>query len=436
MDSATRNLEETVGDPLALGDEIARMAAHLDAATHRLLTCIRAFDASGEWGRQGALSCAHWLSWRIGLDPGTAREKVRVARALANLPLIDDGLRRGMLSFAKVRALSRVANADNEAALVEAARFCTGAQLERLCRGLKRVIDVTRDGDRLDDRRFLKTETLDNGMVRLTAVLHPDEAALVNRAIEGARRASVTGDVPDSAEARRQMTSPVDALVDVVRAFLATEPDAARAPSSAPGTELVVHLEPDVLVTDGTLVAALDDGNRVSAETLRRLGCDCTVRPLHRAEDGTASVGRGTRVVTPTLRRALWARDRGCCFPGCTNRLFMHAHHIRHWAHGGPTTPDNLALLCSTHHRLVHEGGFQVMRAEDASLAFRDPHGRLIESAPRAPLVSREGHRLLEAMNDAAGVQLDARTGMPGWDGEPIDYDWALDALVRQGAAA
>src|SRR3954453_18314830 len=101
-------------DPATLADEIARTAAHPDAATHRLLACIRAFDQSGEWQRQGTVSCAHWLSWRIGLNPGAAREKVRVARALGGLPPIDRALEGGALSYAKVRALTRVATPENE----------------------------------------------------------------------------------------------------------------------------------------------------------------------------------------------------------------------------------------------------------------------------------------------------------------------------------
>src|SRR5687767_14972431 len=91
------------GDPTRLADEIARMAAQLDITAHRLLGCIRRFDESGEWAKQGCVSCAHWLSWRISLDLGTAREKVRVARALGKLPKIDDALGRGVLSYAKVR---------------------------------------------------------------------------------------------------------------------------------------------------------------------------------------------------------------------------------------------------------------------------------------------------------------------------------------------
>src|SRR5512140_165336 len=122
-----------------LGEEIASLSAHVDAATYRLLECIRRFDEAAGWHEQGAISCAHWLAWRLGWDPGTAREKVRVARALGTLPAIDEALRSGGPSYAKVRALTRVATADNEAKLLNMAKIATGAQLERLCRGYRAV---------------------------------------------------------------------------------------------------------------------------------------------------------------------------------------------------------------------------------------------------------------------------------------------------------
>jgi hypothetical protein len=434
-------------DPAALGDEIARTAAHLDAATHRLLTCIRTFDASGEWERQGALSCAHWLAWRIGLDPGTAREKVRVARALGDMPQLDDGLRRGELSYAKVRALTRVATSANEATLAEMARSCTGAQLERFCRSLRRVIDVT-EGDRLDDRRYVKREVLENGMVRLSAVLHPDEAALVVKAVDQARRqtaapaaadarsdagaspAEAARDVSDvSAEVRRPTTLPMpDALVNVARTFLTLDAPAGEA---SPQTELCVHLDQDPLGADGSLAATLDDGTRLSAETWRRLACDTTIVPVRHA-DGGNNVGRRTRIVGPALRRALWMRDRGCRFPGCSNHLFVHAHHIHHWAQGGPTTEDNLVLLCSTHHRLVHEGGFTLKRQAAGDLCFADPRGRIIESAPDPATLGEEGMTMLERANAEAGLHIDADTGLSRWDGDALDYQWAVDAVIRE----
>ena len=104
-----------------LGDEIAELSAHLDAATARLLALIRDFDARGGWNR-GFRSCADWLSWRVGLDPGAARERVRVARALATLPLLSEALARGELSYAKVRALTRVATPETEARLLGVGR--------------------------------------------------------------------------------------------------------------------------------------------------------------------------------------------------------------------------------------------------------------------------------------------------------------------------
>jgi Domain of unknown function (DUF222) len=124
-----------------LADEIAELAAHVDAATHRLLTLIGRFDEAGGWADHGALTCAHWLSWRVGLDLGAAREHVRVARALPDVPLIADALRRGQISYSKVRALTRVATPENEAALLAMARSSTASQLERICRGYNGVSD-------------------------------------------------------------------------------------------------------------------------------------------------------------------------------------------------------------------------------------------------------------------------------------------------------
>ena len=117
-----------------LGERIATHAAHLDAATHTLLTDLREFDSAGGWYKQGAHSCAEWLSWRVGWNMGTAREHLRVARRLAELPLIDDALRRGAISYVKVRAITRVATSANEATLLTDAQYSTGSQLERICR--------------------------------------------------------------------------------------------------------------------------------------------------------------------------------------------------------------------------------------------------------------------------------------------------------------
>jgi hypothetical protein len=401
-----------------LADEIARMSAQLDAATHRLLECIRRFDDSGEWDKQGLVSCAHWLSWRIGLDLGTAREKVRVARALGSLPRIDDALRRGVLSYAKVRAVTRVATSDNEERLLEIALATTGAQLERVCRRFPRVLEVE-SCEYLDERRFVREEVLPSGLVRITAVLQPNEAALVMKAIEMARLQAPAPPSDSSAETPPPMLPSADALTKVAESFLAH--------GQAEGCggdrhQIIVHLEPDPLASYGAMTATLDDGTRISAETFRRIACDAGLVPmLHDQHRQAIDVGRRTRTIPSSLRRALWSRDAGCQFPGCTNRLYVHAHHIDHWAHGGPTTADNLVLLCSAHHRLVHEGGFQVSRGSGA-VEFRDPHGRLVERCP-PPAPANDWWATI------SDVDIDENTNFPAWDGTPVDYDATLSVL-------
>src|SRR5215471_15336481 len=129
---------ERIAKAERLGDEIAELSAHLDAATSRLLDLIREFDAHGGWG-YGFASCAHWLNWRVGLDLGAAREKVRVARALGNLPLLAGALARGELSYAKVRALTRVATPETEARLLNVGRAGTACHVERIVRGWRWV---------------------------------------------------------------------------------------------------------------------------------------------------------------------------------------------------------------------------------------------------------------------------------------------------------
>src|SRR5881296_1616123 len=129
---------ELVADLDRLGDEIAELSAHLDAATARLLDLIREFDARNGWNT-GFRSCAAWLSWRVGLDRGAARERVRVARALGTLPRLAQALARGELSYSKVRALTRVATPETEERLLAVGRSGTAEHVERIVRGWRRV---------------------------------------------------------------------------------------------------------------------------------------------------------------------------------------------------------------------------------------------------------------------------------------------------------
>src|SRR5215468_4101681 len=164
-----------------LGERIAEQAAHLDAAMHRLLADLRAFDARGGWHIQGAASCAHWLTWRVGWDLVTARDHVRVARKLAEFPAIDDALRCGEVSYSKVRAMLRVATPANEVLLLEHAKLMTASQLEKLCRKYALVQRHGQDRHpQVDEqRRYVRRRDTEDGMVKIEAVLHPEEAEMV-----------------------------------------------------------------------------------------------------------------------------------------------------------------------------------------------------------------------------------------------------------------
>jgi hypothetical protein len=136
---------ERVAELDRLGDEIAELSAHLDAATARLLDLIREFDARGGWNN-GFMSCAAWLNWRVGLDIGAARERVRVARALGTLPRLALAFARGELSYSKVRALTRVATPETEQRLLIVGRSGTAQHVERIVRGWRRVDRIARPG--------------------------------------------------------------------------------------------------------------------------------------------------------------------------------------------------------------------------------------------------------------------------------------------------
>ena len=183
----------------ALGDQIAEMSAHIDAAMHRLLTAIREFDLASGWHVQGALSCAHWLAWRVGWDVRTARERVRVARKLADLPLIDEQLRIGAMSYSQARAISRVATADNEELWVGYAKHMPASQLDTLCRSYQNVqaYDHAHGSEagamagamtaaHVAAQRTVTRRTLDNGMVKFEVVVASDEAAIVWAALNAA----------------------------------------------------------------------------------------------------------------------------------------------------------------------------------------------------------------------------------------------------------
>src|SRR5947209_13683943 len=208
--------------------EICELAAHLAAATCRWLLLVAEFDERGGWADWGARSCAHWLSARCGIGLVTARAHVRVARRLDELPRVREAFSGGELSYCKVRALVRVATPETEESLVEIARHATGAQLEKLVRGYSGALAATTEqAQQRHERRQLTTQWEDDGSLRLTARLAPEEGAVVLAALKVAEAWSAAPqDV--SAESFEGEQDPAarqaDALVAIARSAIADEP--------------------------------------------------------------------------------------------------------------------------------------------------------------------------------------------------------------------
>jgi hypothetical protein len=474
-------------DAEAVEREMAEIEVNIDAAMHRSLTLLRAYDKSGAWVGRNARSCAHWLSWRLGLRMGAARERVRVAHALEGLPMVDAGLRDGRLSYSKVRALTRVATPENEARLVEMAGDASASELERICRGVRRADPQPED----PPRRYVHSRPTRDGMTRIEIQLYPHEAATVMQAIEAARTALLEQDRPSDASAETppseevrsaeppsdgdvssETREPDDDEVDVDspeavarreellrkielawngqasilggRAAVASSPGAAEgllhlAESFAGGgsarpvderQQLVVHLTPSLL--DGAVRAELPDGTLLSTETLRKIACDTGLTGVMKdARGNVLDVGRRTRTVRPPLRRALMLRDEcRCRFPGCAHTKWLHAHHVESWLEGGETKLENLVLLCPFHHQLLHERAFAIRPAPASGFEFIDREGRVIERAPApAPLVGDPIAFLMEG-NRAAGAAVDPKKALPPWQWTRPNYDACIAAAT------
>ena len=435
-----------------LGDEIATLAANFHAAKHRLLGLIARFDAAGGWKPAGHRSCAHWLALRCGYDLGAAREHVRVARSLEDLPLTGAAMARGTLSFSQVRAITRVAKPESEADLLELAEGCATDHLERVVRAWKKGTrwEEARAERRRHESRRLSVFPDDDGMYVVHGKVDPEVGAVLQRAIEAAadaiyrdrrekeERERRAGDRYGRAAARRR----ADAIGLIAERALAAgfgggdvgagEDEGGEADETddvpVSGTraeryQVMLHVDADTLVEEGEPgQSELEDGTRVSAETSRRLACDASFVRIGRSPDGTVlDVGRRSRTIPPALRRALEVRDRGCRFPGCGLR-FTDAHHVVHWADGGETSLANTILLCRFHHRLVHEEGWRVEwwgRKDDPRPAFHDPRGVTHVPGSRPPVrVNPDAVRVLLNGNRARGIVPDARTAGARWKRE------------------
>ena len=433
-----------------MADGITELAAHLDAGTYQLLQLIYEFDKEEGWAGDGIYSCAHWLNWKCGMSLGSARERVRVAKALPALPTISAAFREGRVSYSKVRAMTRVATLENEGALLQIALHGTATHVEtqvRLYRKVKRI-EALEDENLRHGHRELTWHIDDDDYWVFKGRFTPEQGALLQKALEAAadqlfeEQQYVPEDVEKEINANIPLdsTSPepvsrkrADQLARVVEGFLTGVGKNRPVNDLSGGDKYMVNIHTDIetLKQDGTAAESeIEDRGHVSAETSRRLSCDCSIVHWHEnAQGDPLDVGRKTRSIPPAIRRALKRRDQGCRFPGCTCSRFVDAHHIQHWADGGETCMDNLILLCRTHHRLVHEAGYGVRFQAGEGAVFSLPGGKIIPQGPDTR--SRGNVFAIMSNNHKNGLKITPGTAIPQWHGEQMDNGTAVDMLLQ-----
>ena len=418
--------------------QICELAGHLTAATCRFLVLLGDFDACRGWASWEMNSCAQWLSWKCQMSSGTAREHVRVARALRDLPVIRDEFAAARLSYAKVRALTRIATPETERGLAEIAGPMTGNQLERFARAHRQVSHA--DDAAAHVRRRLAWRFEDDGSLAGTFRLPPLAGAVLLQALraaagdldhphdnhdgaptetaptetaptETAPTETAPGDRPAAGGEHQTSSNLADALLVIAEAFLADKIAAADNPEVY---QVTVHVgvgaldQGDPAGHTGSRSAGdvsaetpwpaqapghpadparchVEDGPALSVTTAQMIACTATLSWMQHDHDGTLlDLGRRRRRPNAALRRAARERDKcRCRFPGCESRR-VDLHHVQHWINGGRTSLKNLISLCKYHHMLVHDRGYLIAAGPAGIFAFFRPDGTGIP--PRSPL--------------------------------------------------
>jgi Domain of unknown function (DUF222)/HNH endonuclease len=293
---------------------------------------------------------------------------------------LDEGrVSLGAVSLlAKARQVDPEAFARAESVLVEAARVHPVGELERVLGHWRHRVESERlELDTVRDGRRLHASVTFGGMVRIDGDLDPDTGESLLTAL----RAVLDGEARQSEDdGRSPAQRRADAFGEICRGWL----DGARRPSIA-GDKPHVTVTVDVKELVGGGTGELEHAGPIAAAALRRLACDASViRVVMAGRSQPLDVGRRTPVVPPALRPALIVRDAGCRFPGCERRhSWCDAHHVVHWADGGPTAISNLMLLCRRHHRAIHEG-FRVVMVAGQPEFFRPDGSALANRAPPA----------------------------------------------------
>ena len=364
----------------AMGERLIKAREWMDRMEGYFADGLRSFDRSGEYGADGALSTTAWLRWKCKLCGGAAMERVEVARQLSQLPKFEAALARGDIGYQHVAVMARSAEHVGAAAvrkeegnLLKAAQAMDPGQFVGVAKSFEHKVDAEgalAEANRAYSRRYLHISEPRDGSIRLDGLLDAEGGATLKTALGALMKPSKND---DRSSGQRQ----ADALVELSRRQLSGKglPDVA-----GQRPHLIIRASADTVAgLPGAPAGQLESGGTIHAETVRRFACDSAITRITGRAELEHEISHASRTISASLRRKLEARDDRCVFEGCDMPgRWTDGHHLIHWADGGPTTLENLALLCRGHHIKVHEEGWRLKRDDGGSYTAIPPPCRVI----------------------------------------------------------
>jgi hypothetical protein len=373
-------------------DTIALMGT-INLAVAKLVATIRMLIDTGGWGGHGIRSVDHWVQWKAGVKERRARDLVRIARRIDDLPACWALFEAGRLTEDAMACIARRVPASRDAEVAAWAPGMLVSQLRRSLASCPELPDPAPDARPRADRpeRYFRSHSTPDGYLRGEFCLPPSEAPVFSAGLAAARdaefrdRAGLEPDAEVEGVRGRHAVTNTDALVRMAsEAADALDPTLTRTGYRGERNKVVLHHDVDV---DGTLgPGQLHLGPVVSDTVARYLGCDAEVIVAAYRAGQLIGITPTTRTVPRHLRRVIERRDQGCAHPLCTQTRWLHIHHIVYWHDRGLTIPSNLVCLCPTHHRELHDGQLSIEgNPEDGTLRFLDRFGRPIEPPGGGP---------------------------------------------------
>ncbi len=378
-----QNRDKDEHDDDSLNDELRRVRKLIDAIECEFATLARTAQERGSHLVEGAASAVSWLSRTCKMSATSAADRLRVGAELESLPQVAGALKTGDIGYQSASLLCQLRDQlgdkrdlFDEQEMLGLAKTHSVASLRFLCRYARHVADPDgffNEAEEDYSRRRLRVSLMSDGMHSIEGVLDSVGGAALRTALDSlAKRLG-----PEDDRSHRQRMA--DALVELTNHAM----DEGRLPTrrgAKPHVTVTTTLE-GLKGEVGAPAVDIELSLPVSTRTLARIACDSTISRVLLSESMVIDVGRATRVVSGPARRALRTRDRGCRWPGCDRPAnWTQAHHLVAWAKGGKTDVAGLVLLCFFHHRLVHEGGWQVVKV-GAELRFIPPDRHVMQQA-------------------------------------------------------